>query len=79
MTDEKRQRILCSLTDDQGNYYYDGPLDGVWGPKSQEAAKPRRRKRAASGSGWNSSPPMRSAASAAGNTAAASPMKCSPC
>jgi hypothetical protein len=38
MTDEKRQRILCSLTDDQGNYYYSGPLDGVWGPKSQEAA-----------------------------------------
>ena len=38
MTSEKKQRILCSVTDDQGKYYYSGPLDGVWGQQSQAAA-----------------------------------------
>jgi hypothetical protein len=38
MTIERKQRILCSLTDDQGEYYYSGPIDGIWGPASQEAA-----------------------------------------
>lgn len=38
MTNEKKQRILCSVTDDQGKYYYSGPLDGVWGQQSQAAA-----------------------------------------
>ena len=38
MTDDKRQRILCSITDDNGDYYYNGPLDGLWGPASQKAA-----------------------------------------
>ena len=38
MTNERKQRILCSVTDDQGNYYYNGPLDGLWGPESQDAA-----------------------------------------
>lgn len=37
MTNERKQRILCLLTDDSGNYYYNGPLDGIWGPESQEA------------------------------------------
>lgn len=38
MTSERKQRILCLLTDDSGNYYYNGPLDGIWGPESQTAA-----------------------------------------
>ena len=38
MTNERRQRILCSVADDSGAYYYNGPLDGVWGPASQAAA-----------------------------------------
>ena len=38
MTNERKQRILSFLTDDIGSYYYDGPLDGVWGPASQAAA-----------------------------------------
>lgn len=37
MTNERKQRILCLLTDDSGNYYYNGPLDGILGPESQEA------------------------------------------
>lgn len=39
MTNEKKQRILCSVTDDNGAYYYNGPLDGVWGSASQAAAE----------------------------------------
>jgi hypothetical protein len=39
MTNERKQRILCSLTDDKGVFYYAGPLDGVWGPASQAAAE----------------------------------------
>lgn len=38
MTNERKQRILCSIADDNGDYYYNGPLDGVWGPASQKAA-----------------------------------------
>lgn len=38
MTNERKQRILCLVTDDQGAYYYNGPLDGIWGPESQKAA-----------------------------------------
>lgn len=38
MTNERKQRILCLITDEQGEYYYNGPLDGVWGPESQKAA-----------------------------------------
>ena len=38
MTNDRKQRILCSITDDNGDYYYNGPLDGLWGPASQEAA-----------------------------------------
>ena len=38
MRAERKQRILCSIADDNGEYYYNGPLDGVWGPESQKAA-----------------------------------------
>lgn len=38
MTNERKQRILCLITDDKGEYYYNGPLDGIWGPESQKAA-----------------------------------------
>lgn len=38
MTNDRKQRILCSIADDNGDYYYNGPLDGLWGPASQEAA-----------------------------------------
>ena len=38
MTNEQRQRILCVIADDEGKYYYNGPLDGIWGPESQRAA-----------------------------------------
>ena len=37
MTPERKQRILCLITDEKGEYYYNGPLDGVWGPESQKA------------------------------------------
>lgn len=39
MTNERKQRILCLIADDAGRYYYNGPLDGVWGPESKEAAE----------------------------------------
>lgn len=39
MTNERKQRILCLITDDQGKYYYNGPLDGIWGHESQQAAE----------------------------------------
>jgi hypothetical protein len=39
MTNERRQRILCVIVDDDGRYYYNGPLDGIWGPESQAAAE----------------------------------------
>ena len=38
MTPERKQRILCLITDENGEYYYNGPLDGIWGPESQAAA-----------------------------------------
>ena len=38
MTNDRKQRILCSIADDNGAYYYNGSLDGVWGPASQAAA-----------------------------------------
>lgn len=38
MTNDRKQRILCSIADDNGDFYYNGPLDGVWGAASQEAA-----------------------------------------
>lgn len=38
MTNDRKQRILCYITDDNGDYYYNGPLDGLWGPESQKAA-----------------------------------------
>lgn len=38
MTNERKQRILCAVADENGKYYYNGPLDGVWGPESQNAA-----------------------------------------
>ena len=37
MTNERRQRLLCLLADDNGRYYYNGPIDGLWGPESQDA------------------------------------------
>ena len=38
MTAERKQRILCLITDANGEYYYNGPLDGIWGPESKKAA-----------------------------------------
>ena len=38
MTNERKQRLLCVISDDNGQYYYNGPLDGIWGPASQSAA-----------------------------------------
>ena len=38
MTNDYKQRILSLVTDDDGNYYYNGPLDGILGPASQTAA-----------------------------------------
>ena len=38
MTNERKQRLLCVFADDDGKYYYNGPLDGIWGPESQKAA-----------------------------------------
>lgn len=39
MTNERKQRILCLITDENGEYYYNGPLDGIWGPESRKAAE----------------------------------------
>lgn len=39
MTPERKQRILCLITDENGEYYYNGPLDGIWGPESRKAAE----------------------------------------
>ena len=38
MTNERKQRLLCVIADNEGQYYYNGPLDGIWGPESQKAA-----------------------------------------
>ena len=29
MTDERKQRLLCVISDDNGQYYYNGPIDGT--------------------------------------------------
>lgn len=39
MTPERKQRLLAFVADDAGRYYYDGPIDGRWGPKSREAER----------------------------------------
>ena len=39
MTPERKQRLLAFVADDAGRYYYDGPIDGLWGPKSREAER----------------------------------------
>lgn len=39
MTSERKQRLLAFLTDEGGKPYYDGLLDGIWGPGSREAAE----------------------------------------
>lgn len=39
MTAERKQRILCLITDANGEYYYNGPLDGIWGTESKKAAE----------------------------------------
>lgn len=39
ITPEVKQRIMAIVPDDEGNYYYNGPLDGIWGPESQKAAQ----------------------------------------
>lgn len=39
MTPERKQRIMAVVADENGNYYYNGPLDGIWGPQSQASAE----------------------------------------
>jgi hypothetical protein len=39
MTPERKQRIMALVADDNGHYYYNGPLDGIWGPESKNAAE----------------------------------------
>lgn len=39
MTPERKQRIMAVVADENGKYYYNGPLDGIWGPQSQDAAE----------------------------------------
>ena len=39
MTPERKQRIMAVVADENGNYYYNGPLDGIWGPESKKAAE----------------------------------------
>jgi peptidoglycan hydrolase-like protein with peptidoglycan-binding domain len=36
---KKRQRLLNFLSDAEGRFYYDGPIDGKDGPKTQEGAE----------------------------------------
>lgn len=38
MTIEQKQRLLAFLTDEKGEPYYSGQIDGKWGPISQKAA-----------------------------------------
>lgn len=35
---KKRQRLLAFLSDAEGRFYYDGPLDGKEGPKTKDGA-----------------------------------------
>lgn len=37
MTIEQKQRLLTFLTDENGEPYYSGQIDGKWGPKSEAA------------------------------------------
>lgn len=39
MTPRQKQGILALAVDDDGNFYYNDKLDGLWGPKSQAAAE----------------------------------------
>lgn len=39
MKPERKQRLLAFVADDAGRFYYDGPLDGIWGPKSRDAER----------------------------------------
>ena len=63
MTNERRQRILCVIADDNGHYYYNGPLDGIWGPESKKAAErfiadfsvETKSEKSATGSFWDDS------------------------
>jgi peptidoglycan hydrolase-like protein with peptidoglycan-binding domain len=36
---KRRQRLLSFLQGADGRFYYDGPIDGIDGPKTQEGAK----------------------------------------
>lgn len=36
---KKRQRLLSLLSDSTGKFYYEGPIDGVDGPKTKEGAQ----------------------------------------
>lgn len=63
MTNERRQRILCVIADDNGHYYYNGPLDGIWGTESKKAAErfvadfsgETKSEKSATGSFWDDS------------------------
>lgn len=39
MTPRMKQGIMAMTADENGEYYYNGELDGKWGPKSQAAAE----------------------------------------
>lgn len=39
MDNKRKQLILATTADDRGKYYYSGPIDGIWGKQSQEAAE----------------------------------------
>ena len=36
---KKRQRLLSFLSDNEGRFYYDGPIDGIDGPKTKEGSR----------------------------------------
>lgn len=39
MTPRQKQGIMGITSDSDGKFYYDGPLDGIWGPQSKAAAE----------------------------------------
>ena len=39
MTPRQKQGIMATTMDTDGNFYFNGKLDGIWGPESQEAAE----------------------------------------
>ena len=39
MDNKRKQLILATTADDMGKYYYSGPIDGIWGKQSKEAAE----------------------------------------